>query len=123
MDGCRGVAGKPAAAARIRDAKQSSSATQYSYLSTGPSSGPSPRDMGVHAPAECRPRRVGGRNSGPEAPPASLRSGRRREKHETPARRVIWRSGWGRSRLEGKDRGLLDSLAIPPPRLVRPGNF
>ena len=51
--GCRSVAGKPAAAAaaRTRDAKHSSSAIQCSYLSTAPSPGPSPRDMGVHAPA------------------------------------------------------------------------
>ena len=51
MGRCRGVAGKPAAAARTRDAKHSSSATQNSYISTAPSPGPSPRDMGVHAPA------------------------------------------------------------------------
>ena len=51
MGGCRGVAGKPAAAARTKDAKHRSSATQYSNLSTAPSPGPSPRDMGVHAPA------------------------------------------------------------------------
>ena len=48
---CRGVAGKPAAAARTRDATHSSSATHYSYLSTAPSPGPSPRDMGIQEPA------------------------------------------------------------------------
>ena len=51
MGGCRGAAGKPVATARTRDDKHSSSATQYSYLSTASSPGPSPRDMGVHAPA------------------------------------------------------------------------
>ena len=51
MGGCRGVAGKPAAAVRNRDAKHSSSATHYSYLSTAPSPGPSPRDIGVQEPA------------------------------------------------------------------------
>ena len=51
MGGCRGVAGQPAAAVRTRDAKHSSSATHYSYISTASSPDPSPRDMGVQEPA------------------------------------------------------------------------
>ena len=68
MGGCRGVAGKDAAAARIRDAEHSSSATQCSYLSTAPFVGPSPRDMGVHAPAGVYAARGGWVHRWPSSP-------------------------------------------------------
>ena len=108
------MAGKPAAAARTKDAKHRSSATQYSNLSTAPSPGPSPRDMGVHAPAGVYAAMGEWAHRWPSAPPPP-RSGRRGEKHETPARQRSWRSGRGRGRRGGGDRGLLTSPAIPPP--------
>ena len=62
----------------------------------------------------CTPRRVGGRIAGPAAP-TPPRSGRRGEKYTTPARQRSWKSGRGRGRRGGGDRGLLALPAIPPP--------
>ena len=121
MGGCRGVAGKPAAAARTRDAKHSSSATHYSYRSTAPSPGPSPRDMGVQEPAGVYAATSGWAHRWPSGPHPLPRSGRRGEKHATPARQEIWRSGRGRGRRGGGDRGFLASPAIPPPAPGPPG--
>ena len=120
MGGCRGVAGKPAATARTRDAKHSSSATQYSYVSTVPSPGPFPRDMGVHAPTGMYTATGGWAHRWPSSPPPP-RSGRRGEKHVTPVRQGSRRSGRGRGRRGGGDRGLLASAAIPPPPPGPPG--
>ena len=69
LGACRSVAGKHAAAARTRDAKQISSATQYSYLSTVPSPGLSPCDMGIHAPAGVYAAKGGWAHRWPSSPP------------------------------------------------------
>ena len=121
MSGCRGVAGKPAATSRTRDAKHSSSASQYSYISTAPSPGPSPRDRGVHAPAGVYAATGGWAHRWPSSSSPYPRSGRREEKNATSARQGSWRSGRGRGRRGGGDLGLLASPAIPPPPPGPPG--
>ena len=90
MGGCRGVAGKPAAAARTRDVKHSPSAIQYSYLSTAPFRVPIHLIWAYMHRQGCTQRRGDGRITGPAAPPSRL--GRRGKGMQRPRARGV--GGW-----------------------------
>ena len=120
MAGCRGVAGKLAAAARTRDAKHGSSATPYSYLSTAPCPGPSPRDMGVQEPAGVYAATGGWAHRWPSRPPPDL--GAAEKKTQRPcARGFGGRDGVG---VAGEAATAAYSLPLPflRPSPVRPGD-